>query len=308
MTSLTFKTVDDISLAGRACAVTATGITNIPTFYVNKRSCVDGVWTIEALDRAAFVDRNVNMTGCTKYRNNTMYAVTDFVSKIQSDCGFSAVTIPYSPYTDPTLIACEEVDGKTYQTVLTSIAQAYGGFFYVNSSGALVFSLFYDVTSYMAAAAYSRIKRNGTYKYGSVTASDGQTTNTYGNSLPEYKVNNNFVDFRNGVCVSAYNALVTETFTGVQIDNVVIGGLSLPYPNSTIVFGNDTYRIASIEARVVGDTLIMSMSSSLPSEGEISRRGRLQKELDEKVSTEKTYGTLMTAYQGAIAVPNGGSV
>lgn len=306
VTSLSFRTTDDMSLRSNAAAVTVTGIDGLPTFYINKRSYEDGVWTIEALDRAAFLDLPVDMSGCAKYRNGTMYAVTDFVSRIQRDCGFSSVTIPYSPFTDATLIPCEAVDGKSYQSVLTSMALAYGGFFCVTSGTVLVFHRFDNVPAHYQAAHYSRLRHTGTFTYGSVKATDGQTTNTYGSTTPTLTVNNEFVDFRNNVCVSAYQAMVTQINEGIRIDNAVLAtALTVPLANSTVSVGGTSYRFSSISARLTGDTLLLSLSNELPSTGEINRRGRLQKELDEKVSTERVYNTIQTAYQdGIVVVPN----
>jgi hypothetical protein len=99
--------------------------------------------------------------------------------------------------------------------------------------------------------------------------------------------------------------MITQTNEGIRIDNAVLAtALTVPLANSTVSVGGTSYRFSSISARLTGDTLLLSLSNELPSTGEINRRGRLQKELDEKVSTERVYNTIQTAYQGLIAVPN----
>ena len=121
VSALSFKTTEDMSFVSLAAPVVVGGISGLPTFYIDRRSYNDGVWTVDCLDRCAFLDMPI--TGLTA--SSGKYLMSAVFTKMVADCGCTSVSAPSGL---PTYIEQEKIDGQTYQSVLQSISEAYCGF------------------------------------------------------------------------------------------------------------------------------------------------------------------------------------
>jgi len=310
--SCTFKTMD--TPPDTLCAdVIIEGVGGLPTFYVNKKTYSDGVWTVEALDRCAFLDRRIVPDDWDK--TTAGYSKDAFRLGLAVQCGFGdsiyAVDLPSGI---PSRIPCDLIDGQTYQSVLSSMALAYCGFFFVSDTSHLSFASHNASTSQITLDAYSRIHNNGSFSYGSVKVTNGSKSTAYGGgipagtAIPQLEINNNFANADGDqAAADIYSNIPNETYIGWSIDKAACITLTVPSILGYIRVESGgiltTYRATRIEARFVGSVMMLSMGQDIPQMGEIERRGLLQQKLDEAVSTQKTYKWMRTTYQGMIAVP-----
>ena len=281
------------------------GIGNIPTYYINKRSYNDGIWTVECLDRCAFLDQVIDTAPNDQpwaKNSNGEYLTSAFTAALRSQCGFGSVSIPYTKATIPS----SRIDGKTYQTVLSEMSVAYCGFFCCLSTNTLTWVPFRHSTSSETIAHYSRIHDNGDYAYASVHVSDGTNENKYGSGLPRLEISNEYAVTADSEQPSdIYLPITRTTFKGWSVDNAVSALATLPSAGGTLTFGSAAYRVTRVDAHIAGGVLMMSVGGDIPQTGEINRRGLMQQKLDDAVSTTKTYKTVtFNPYQGPMLVPN----
>lgn len=302
---MTFKTTDDISLKEQCAPVIIGGVYNLPTFYIDRRTYDNGVWTVEALDRCAFLDIEVDTSGWTK--TDGQYMTSAFAGALRTQCGFGSVDIPYTA----AYIDAELIDGMTFQSVLSAMATAYCGFFCSPSTTTLDFVQYSTVGTQNDFSVYSRINDKGTYNYGSVKVTNGDESTLYGGSAkPRLDINNSYALADGGTdATQLYQPITTTTFTGWSVDNAVSLSASMPYIGGTARFASGSSyisrRVTRAEGRFVGSDFILSLGQDLPDMGEINRRGLLQQKLDDAVSVGKAYGTwLYPRHQSPILVPN----
>jgi hypothetical protein len=288
-TSLRFRTTYDMEYAGQAAAVGLSGLGDLPTFYIDRRRSSDGIWTVECLDRTAFLDVPIDTDGWAK--SGGRYSTSAVAAGLRA-LGFSSVALPYTA----AYIPCTAVDGMTYQGLLQEMSEVYTGFFAIGSGDALTFTPYGSVTSQDVAVEWSRIERSGTFTYGRVELSNGTQTASVGSGAFPLEISGELVDVQSA---GSYQSLTQTVFTGWSVDNCIGTYGQMPYIGGTMTFGSETLRITRADGRVVGDRLIISAGGDIPQYGEINRKGLLQRRLDEMVSTTKRYGTgMMTTYQG----------
>ena len=317
MTSCTFKTYpkhdldpNDMSRYGQ-CATVAIGgsVGNVPLFYINKRTYSDGVWTVEALDRCAFLDRLAVTDEWSKIAPATptdtyTYAAGTLLTGLREQCGFGNNSALPSALGN---IPCDLIDGQNYQSILSAIALAYCGSFCCLSGNVLSFVNYNYQGSQTTLEAYSRLHDNGPFSYGAVKVTNGKASKSYGDGVPCLEINNNFAKADTGTNTEPYTSYSAigngQTFRGWSIDKAVCTSSDVPYIGGCVQINSTDYRITRVEARFVGSKMMLSMGQDIPQMGEIERRGLLQQKLDEAVSTQKTYKWMRTTYQGMIAVP-----
>lgn len=290
-TSMTFRTTYDMEYVPQAGSVVLTGISGLPTFYIDKRTKSDGIWTVECLDRAAFLDRPI--TGLTA--SGDTYSMSAVQSRCAVECGLSSVGLP-SAVTSMS-VPKSSIDGKTYQQLLQEISEVYCGFFYISGGTALSFQSFSQTLDTDTATDWSRIMDNGEFGYGCVNVTNGSRTNKIGSGAFELDINNEFADTTE---TSLYYSLTQTTFYGWSTDSYIGSGV-MPQVGARITFGSTVLRATRLDAHITGNKLVISAGGDIPQYGEINRKGLLQRRLDDMVSTTKVYGNgKMTPYQGYV--------
>ena len=295
--ALSFKTTDTAwESASLAAPVVVSGIGNLPTFYIDKRSYEDGVWTVECLDRCAFLDMEVS--GLTA--SSGKYLMSGVLTKLGSDCG---CTIS-APAGLPTYIEQEKIDGKTYQSILQSISEAYCGFWCSHYTNTIEFVGYSQAQSGETITDHSKVHNNGEFEYSSVNVSDGKNSQMFGQNPPTLNISNDFIDTSNS---TLYNGIIGYTFYGWSVAKAIIPSANMPLLGGTLTMQGTSYRITKVSAYTSGDKLVVSAGGDIPQYGEINRRGLLQQRLDNAVSTDKTYGTIKPTNDkdlGFVATPN----
>ena len=201
----------------------------MPTFYIDRRNYENGVWTVQALDRCAFLDVEIDtgegQTAWTK--TDGKYLTSAFVGALREQCGF--IGTPDIPYTEA-YIDCEKIDGMTFQSVLQAMAEAYCGFFCSPMTATLDFVRYSDINSYVDINTYSRINDHGTYKYGSVKVTNGSDSTLYGGSAkPRLEINNEFAKADGSTeATQLYQPLTMTTFEGWDVEDAVAASPVMP--------------------------------------------------------------------------------
>lgn len=240
VTSLSFKTPYDMSVVPPAAAVILSGILGIPTFYINSRTYRDGIWTVECLDRAAFMDTViVTKQGSQEWhKSDGKYSMTAVQQGLQLQCGVIA-DMPYPENSIP----CEQVDGKTWQTLLGEMAEAYCGCFCCFGTNHLDFIRYDEVRSAETITHYSRIHDDGEFSYSSVKAGNGKETVLFGAGAPQLSICNDLVyeHIDTPPASTLYSGILNHSFTGWSVDNAVSVMGALPIIGGELEFGTVEY-------------------------------------------------------------------
>lgn len=292
---MTFRTAYDMAYVPQAGYAILNGVYGLPTFYIDKRTKNNGIWTVECVDRAAFLDRPI--TGLTA--TGDTYSMSAIQSRCAAECGFTSVEFPSAVLSAS--VPKASIDGKTYQQLLQELSEVYCGFFFVSGGTALNFQSFSQTLSTDTATAWGSISDNGEFTYNCVNVVNGAKTAKIGSGIFELDINNEYADTTN---TSLYYSLTNTTFYGWNVDNYVGIG-DMPYVGARITFGTAIFRATRLDAHISGGKLVISAGGDIPQYGEINRKGLLQRRLDDMVSTTKVYNTvIVTPHQGPIAVAN----
>lgn len=308
VSSMTFKTAYHMEYIGQAAETVLSNVSNIPTYYVNKREYNDGVWSVECLDRCAFLDQPIDTEHWTKTADNK-YNISALEVGLRDVIGFGSVEFPQYM---PTYIPCDMVDGQTYQSVLSSIATAFCGFFCSYSTNTLSF-IRYDNSGVSATVFedYSTIHDAGQFNFSPIAVTNGNVSQTFsqsGSVSTGLNINSPLADLENVNIELLYSTLSSLYWQGWSCDNAVCTVGYLPMLGGRVTFsdGQSTVlkRVTNMTARIIGDVAIVSASQEIPQMGEIQRRGLLQQRLDETISSMKVYKNVKVTPTGAKAVPD----
>ena len=295
ITSLSFQTMYKMGSVGTAEIVTVNGLGSLPYFYIDRRTKQNDVWTVECCDRAAFLDTPID--GISKISGK--YQTSSVIDRMKLVCGLDTVQMPQS---FPAQLEPDTIDGRTYQSFLQEVSEAHTGFFYIASGRNMNFFSPPNGT-YISACTpteYSSPVTGAEFSYQCVKAVNGAESVTVGSGYPVLELNNDYV-MAGSQTAGYYSAVTSFTLTGLS---VMIVADTILFPFSRVTIGGENYRITSVTARVVGGEIWQDVSAELPQTGEISRKGAMQRRLDDMVSTNRTYGTIKPAYQNFMAVSN----
>lgn len=306
VTSVSFKSADFPTIGADVPIYFGNAIGNLPTFFLNKEVWKDGITTVEALDRCAYLDTPIDTAPNDEPWDvdDGNYLTTAFVKALKDQCGFSSVQLPYTKAEIP----CERIDGKTFQTVLSEMSQAYCGFFCCHSGTSLSFIQYSSGSVTENITKYSRISPNGSLHYNSVVVTDGERYLKYGGSTPPtLNINSQYVDIDNPDAV--YYWLSNAYLSDWNCENAVSTQCNLPILGDKLRFMTSPaygfeYKVLRVDARVVGSELLLSVGADVPNGGYIARRGLMQQKLDDAVSTAKLYGTVKIIDSGISLIAN----
>ncbi len=308
VTSLSFKCSDFPTVSSDIPIYMGNVIGNLPTFFINSDVYRDGVDYVEALDRCAYLDVPIDTAPNDEPWDKTadnQYNTSAFRAALIDQCGFSSVELPYTKATIP----CERIDGKTFQTVLNEMAQAYCGFFCCHSGTSLSFIQYRaDSSVTETITECSRLHTGGGFSYNAVIATDGKNYVKYGgNSAPTLTINSEYVDTED--LNMPYYEVSRGSWSGWSVDYAISPSCNMPILGDRLRISLSDYastveRVLRATARVVGDKLLLSIGCDVPNGGFISRRGLMQQKLDDAVSTAKLYGTVKIINSGISLVAN----
>lgn len=339
VSTLSFDTIAPF-IADTADTVVCDLVSGI-TFYVNQRTKSGKVVHVEALDAAAFLDQEIQLTN---QDINHVAKVGDFVSaatiadKIRTNCKGIVASVPWTPtqYGFP----LDYVKGKTFQQILTDISEVCAGFYTMTSGDILTLKYLNEMDAVSGRAHHtityhSAVNVNGDFHYDSIAVQSSYETAYIGSNLAtDYNtltINNPLSDY----VFPTYDAtkpdgthytivdtttipdelddIVSETYQGWTCDNVVIGSL-YPLGDYCDFATGEELRITDMSVRFIGNVMLASLGGGIPTSGEISRRPRRQIDLDNKLTIGETVKNLSIApysgfgyYEQAPSSSGGGS-
>lgn len=272
-----------------------------PTFYVNSRTCKNGVITFTCLDRMAFADA-VSFTA-EDFSDDAEYIRAAEIIKLCADKlklsedksgahgGMWTFDIPI-----------ENVIGKTVSQLLTEVSAVIGGYFYISNDNGLRFNAFGTWSP-----SYISVNDN--------TAVDVQLPcNITGYELTDSSGNRYMYGDDSGMVAAAsapyasqdiadaVGAYITtpDKYTAAVCDMCILG--ALPELGGKISFGGGYNIIAhNIDITISGEGIYGSISAPEYSEGEIAAyMGRITRQLEQTVKVGDIIGNnmLITRYQG----------
>lgn len=282
--------------------------TNIvsPTFYVNSRTCKNGVITFTCLDRMAFAD---SVSFATEdFAENIEYVQASEIiglcaQKLKLDENRSEVHGGAWTFNIPV----ENIIGKTVSQLLTEVSEVIGGYFYISNDNGLCFNAYgtwvpsfisvndntaVDVHLPCNITGYELLDSSGNrYMYGDdsgmiATASAPYAVQEIADAVGQY-------------------ITATDRYTAATCDMCLLD--RLPELGSKISFGGGHSVIAhNIDITISGEGIYGSISAPEYSEGEIAAyMGRITRRLEQAVKVGDIIGNnmLITRYQGIQFVP-----
>jgi len=110
------------------------GVNGAVNYYVSSRTLANGVYTVECLDKNAFLDKPAELT--IEQEKMDYIAVSAFLEMVKVQFGYTAI---YGVPEWCVVLPIEEVLGKTYSAILCSIATACQGVWVVDRGEVLRF-------------------------------------------------------------------------------------------------------------------------------------------------------------------------
>lgn len=308
ISQLSFQTPKPFA-APRAAKVRLLVVGGIGThdFFISSRTLSNGVYTVNCLDRNAFLDESVELTA--EEEKQDYIAVTSFLDKCKTRFGY---TQAYGVPSWCTNIPIVEVQGKTYSNVLTTIATACYGVWCCIHNNVLCFVPCGNYTERLSVEKHTRLDVATSNNITGIVITDADGTTTKqgtGNykyeclelESPLYSCNSGYLDDLNDRILLKHNNFSEKT---VSRDTVVCQTAKLnDIPDTVCIWDFEEYNGKCFE--------INNMSLSITSNGifaqlsndngvdEIQTSGVISRTMNDKVS----YGTVgknavLTKFQG----------
>lgn len=288
--------VPDVLYAPRAAKTVVTGISGVPTFYIDKRTKSDGVVSVVCLDRLAFAD------AVFPYGNfidgETPLPISEVVQNIVNTVGFNGLTGIPSWLTEipRAKLQC------TCSEILSYIAECCCGFFYMTDDDVCTFLPFGSYSSTMAVDKYTAPDIGIEYTPMGILCTDGSGNQfSLGSAVNCYdtiQIESDLITQEG--CAEIWARADGETLTQFSCEKALVS--SVPYPAVMMKFrqGDDSVDMIahSISCRITASGIIANLIGNAPSDGEIGSRHRLTRN---RVEYGKKCGNIMnTPYQGLV--------
>ena len=286
--------------AYRAAEVTLTGaFLDLPTYYIDSRKVSGGTVSVTALDRMAYTDEPFPDETIT-YDNDKAQtsAVMDVIAQ---KCGFSGYSVSIPQWLAN--ISKSLCEGRSCASILEDLSIVLCGYWYVAADNKLAFRAYGDSSGEMAVADHTALDIGDEYTAKGVRVTSEKNTYERGSTLYSYDT----IQISSELGTDEAAADIWSRAAGKYYDSVSCSDCVMdfiPLPSCDVSFAQNssrTYRIMDISARISCSGIIGSLSTSAPSGSEISRRGRIERSVDDKLTKGKKYGKArITAYQGII--------
>lgn len=278
---------------------TPSGILDLPMYYIDSRQTSGGIVSVTALDRMAFTDEPFDADRVD--HDDDGNALTSAVlSVIAEKCGFSGYGLVIPPWL--TYFPKSYLDGRSCADILETISTAVCGYWYVSSDNTLAFREYGTSSGNVEITSHAALSLGDEYTPKGVRVTDGENVYERGSTLYSYDALQVSTDF----AVDDTAADIWGRAEGIAYDAVSCSECILPFipfPSCDVTFAQDpsrSYRIMSVTADISLSGIKGNLSTSAPSGGEISRRGRLQRAVDGKVTLGKRYGSAVVSSDGVI--------
>lgn len=284
---LTFTCPAPLS-AYRAAVVEVVGV-DLPKYYIDSRTAKDGTVRVTALDRMAYTDKDFDI-GWVDVDSGDRVQTSAVLSVIAIKCGFTgyAAVIPDWLSEMPASL----LRGASCATILETLSTVMCGFWYTSNGNELAFRAYGTASGDMTAAEHSALELGDEYTAQGVRVTNGSTVYERGSTMYDYDT----LQISSELATDDTAAGIWDNAEGKAYDAVSCSDCVMqfiPFPACDVTFGqfpNRTYRIMSVTAKLSSGGIMGSLTTSAPSGGEISRRGRLARTVNGKVTEGGRYG------------------
>lgn len=296
-------------IASRAAKVRLLVVGGVGThdFFISSRTLSNGVYTVNCLDRNAFLDENVELTA--EEEKQDYISVTSFLDKCKTRFGYTqAYGVPAWCVNLPVT----EVQGKTYSSVLTTIATACYGVWCCIHNNVLCFVPSGYYTERLSVEKHTRLDvSNSNNVMGIVITNSDGTINKKGTGnykyecleleSPLYACNEGYLDDLNDRILLKHNNFGNEI---VSRDTIVCQTAKLDDIPDTVAiwdfkeYTGKCFEINNMSLAITTNGIFAQLSNDNGAD-EIQTNGRISRAVADKVA----YGTVgknavLTKFQG----------
>lgn len=294
---LTFTCPAPLS-AYRAAVVEVVGV-DLPKYYIDSRTAKDGTVSVTALDRMAYTDKDFDI-GWVDVDSGDRVQTSAVLGVIAIKCGFAgyAAVIPDWLGSLPKAM----VGGVSCATILENLSTVMCGFWYTSNGNELAFLSYGTASGNMPVSEHSALAIGDEYTAQGVRVTNGSSVYERGSTMYDYDT----LQISSELAVDDTAADIWGNAEGKAYDAVSCSDCVLtfiPFPGCDVTFGqfpSRSYRIMSVTAKLSSGGIMGSLTTSAPSGGEISRRGRLTRTVNGKVTEGGRYGNSRITSDGII--------
>lgn len=283
------------------------GGTAMPDFYISSRSLSNGIYTVNCLDRNAFLDENIELTA--EEEKQSYIAVSSFLDKCKGKFGYTQV---YGVPAWCVQLPIAEVQNKTYSTVLTTIANACYGTWCCIHSNVLCFVPYGNYTERLTVEKHARLDVSNSNDIKGIIVTDSEGNAAKQGSVtfkyeclelesPLYSCNTGYMDDLNERVLLKKHNFGNEV---VDRSSITCQTAKLDDIPDTVCLWNfreyegKCFEINSITCNITCNGIFAQLSNN-NNVDEIKTSGRITRALNDKVG----YGTVgkntvMTKFQG----------
>lgn len=287
--------------AYRAAEVKLTGGgLDLPKYYIDSRPTKNGTVSVTALDRMAYTDKPFE-SDWVEYDSGDMALTSAVLSVIAIKCGFTGYGASIPSWLSKLPMAM--VTNTSCASILEALSVVLCGYWYTSSDNELAFRAYGTASGDMSITDHSALEVGDEYTASGVRVTNGDKVFERGSTLYSYEtlqISSELADDNTAADIWA-NA-EGKPYDAVSCTDCVLP--FIPFPSCDVTFAqfpNRKYRIMSVTAKISYDGIMGSLSTSSPSGGEISRRGRLERTVNGKISEGVRYGnSRITADKGIV--------
>ncbi|MGN0665023.1 MAG: hypothetical protein ACI4KF_00710 [Huintestinicola sp.] len=285
--------------AFRAAPVELRGVGNLPTFYIDSRVQSGSTARLTCLDRMAYTDETflsewVDLDADKKVKTSAV------IDKITEKCGFGG----HAGYSIPSYITDIDIafiEGRSCADILSMLGDLQCGCWYCAAGNELTYMPMGSSSGSMAVTEHTSLKLSDEYRPAGVRVVNGSKDYERGDTT--YAYDTIIINSDMGcdqTAADVFGRISGKYFDAVSCEKCVIG-TDIPYICCDVKFAeNDTvYRITGVTAYIEGTGIMCSLTANAPTGGEISRRSKLARAID-NAGNGKKGNMMITPYQGII--------
>ncbi len=289
-----------------AAPVVVSGVSNLPTFYIDNRKTDGSIVTVTALDRMAFADNetfpydSLDGTG----ENVQLSAVTALIADTVGFGSVSGVPSAFGSY-----YPRSKLSGISCGSILSAIAEVCVGVWYVDSYDNCVFAPAFSGTNTISITTHTALALGLDHKrYGVIFTDSDNNQYAYGTTTTSAGVLQVSSDLATAeLAQAAYASTVTNvgTISIVSAESALMPYGTVPYIGLLATFAQTgtQYLINVVTAKITRNGVVCSLSTSDPNTSEIGLQGKLTKAVQNRVEYNKKSGcAIYTKYQGTVYV------
>lgn len=292
---LTFSTPAPF-YGSRAGCVTLSGISGVHKHYIDGRTAKGGIVTVTCLDRMAFADEpfpyaSLSFTGDDIPISTVMELIVTAMGELS---GYGGIPSWLGVYPR------EKLEGAACSDILSDIAAACVGVWYISESNSLQFLKYGTYNGVHTVSRHTAPDAGESYSCAEIRYADENgsvhSRGSGGRAYDTLEISSCLIT-EDG-CTEIWERLSGHTHTAVSVESCVME--SVPYVGDMIALeGSDiAVRAENISCGITQSGIAASVSANSPAGSEIGTRGKLAAAIDNRVEYNKKTGCMkITKYQ-----------